>query len=111
MKLKSLIQRLDVHLLEIFLGKFRYQPLWVRQGVTQRRYTVVREEQDPDQFSLRDLHWDKAEGWEMDWRILPTVSERSNKFPDRTQPEQRVLIPLQQKRIKPGPPVRVSLCP
>lgn len=76
MKLKSLIQRLDLHLLEIFFSKFRYHLLWVRQGLAQWHYTVVREEHDLGQLSLWDLSWDKAEGREMPSRLLPTVSER-----------------------------------
>lgn len=69
--------RLDSHLLEIFLSKFRYQQLWLTQGLAQWPYTVVREEQDLGWFSLQDLHWDK-EGWEMYFRLLPG---RSNPFP------------------------------
>lgn len=107
MKLKSLIQRLDIGLLEIFLSRFRYRQLWVSQGLARWHYTAAREEQDLGQFSPQDIHWDKAEGWKMHSRLLPTVSEKSNKFPDWTQQEQWVLIPLQQTWIK---PVQVFLC-
>jgi len=95
----------------MFLSNFRSQQLWVRQGLTQWHYAVVREEQGLAQFSLQDLQWDKTEGWKMHSRLLPTLSERSNKFLHGTQAEQWVLTPSQQSWTKPGPPVQGCLCP